>query len=124
MDSGLVYKALKDGQVDVGLVFATDGRIPAFNFRVLKDTKNFFPAYALTPTVRKETLDANPDLAGHLNKLSSMLDDATMARLNAEVDVDKKSVQEVADTFLKSMWGNLVGRFNYLPTISNTYSGI
>ena len=103
MDSGLVYKALKDGQVDVGLVFATDGRIPAFDFSVLKDTKNFFPAYALTPTVRKETLDANPDLAGHLNKLSSMLDDTTMARLNAEVDVDKKSVQEVADTFLKSM---------------------
>jgi osmoprotectant transport system substrate-binding protein len=103
MDSGLVYKALKDGQVDVGLVFATDGRIPAFDFSVLKDTKNFFPAYALTPTVRKETLDANPELAGHLNKLSSKLDDATMARLNAEVDVDKKSVQEVADTFLKSM---------------------
>ena len=103
MDSGLVYKALKDGQVDVGLVFATDGRIPAFNFSVLKDTKGFFPAYALTPTVRKETLDANPGLAEHLNKLSSMLDDTTMARLNAEVDVDKKSEQEVADTFLKSM---------------------
>ncbi len=39
----------------------------------------------------------------NLNKLSSMLDETTMARLNAEVDVDKKSVQEVADTFLKSM---------------------
>lgn len=39
METGLVYKALKDGDVDVGLVFATDGRIPAFNFVVLKDTK-------------------------------------------------------------------------------------
>jgi len=39
MDTGLVYQALKDGQVDVGLVFATDGRIPAFNFVVLKDDK-------------------------------------------------------------------------------------
>ena len=63
METGLVYKALKDGDVDVGLVFATDGRIPAFNFAVLMDTKNFFPAYAITPTIRKETLDANPDLA-------------------------------------------------------------
>ncbi|BCL61788.1 glycine/betaine ABC transporter substrate-binding protein [Desulfomarina profundi] len=102
METGLVYKALKDGNVDVGLVFATDGRIPAFNFVVLKDTKNFFPAYAITPTIRKETLDANPDLAKHLNTLSGLLDDATMSRLNAEVDVDKKSVTEVAKNFLTS----------------------
>jgi len=102
MDTGLVYKALKDGDVDVGLVFATDGRIPAFNFVVLKDTKNYFPAYAITPTVRQETLDANPDLADHLNKLSALFDDATMSALNAEVDVDKKSVTEVAQGFLKA----------------------
>lgn len=102
METGLVYKALKDGDVDVGLVFATDGRIPAFNFVVLQDTKNYFPAYAITPTVRKETLDANPDLAEHLNKLSSLFNDATMSRLNAEVDVDKKSVTEVAKGFLKA----------------------
>ena len=43
MDTGLVYQALKEKQVDVGLVFATDGRIPAFNFVVLKDDKGFFP---------------------------------------------------------------------------------
>ena len=101
METGLVYKALKDGNVDVGLVFATDGRIPAFNFVVLKDTKNYFPAYAITPTVRKETLEANPDLAGYLNTLSGLFDDATMSALNAEVDVDKKSVTEVASSFLK-----------------------
>jgi len=102
MDTGLVYKALKDGNVDVGLVFATDGRIPAFNFVVLKDTKNYFPAYAITPTVRKETLDANPNLAEYLNTLSGLFNDATMSRLNATVDVDKKSVSEVAKGFLKA----------------------
>lgn len=101
METGLVYKALKDGNVDVGLVFATDGRIPAFNFIVLKDTKNYFPAYAITPTVRQETLDANPDLKEHLNTLSGLIDDATMSSLNAKVDVDKKSVSEVAKGFLK-----------------------
>ncbi|NNG00223.1 MAG: glycine betaine ABC transporter substrate-binding protein [Desulfobacteraceae bacterium] len=102
METGLVYKALKDGDVDVGLVFATDGRIPAFNFVVLRDTKNYFPAYAITPTVREETLKAHPDLAEHLNKLSSLIDDATMSALNAQVDVEKKSVTEVADGFLKA----------------------
>ena len=101
MDTGLVYQALKEKQVDVGLVFATDGRIPAFNFVVLKDDKGFFPNYALTPVVRKQVLDANPKLAEYLNALSAKLDDATMARLNASVDVDKKTVEDVARTFLK-----------------------
>jgi osmoprotectant transport system substrate-binding protein len=101
MDTGLVYQALKDKQVDVGLVFATDGRVPAFNFVVLKDDKGFFPNYALTPVVRKQVLDANPKLAEYLNALSAKLDDATMARLNASVDVDKKTVEDVAKTFLK-----------------------
>jgi osmoprotectant transport system substrate-binding protein len=102
MDTGLVYAALKDSQVDIGLVFATDGRIPAFDFVVLADDKGFFPSYALTPVVRKEALDKNPKLADILNGLSAKLDDATMAKLNATVDVDKKTIEEVSTGFLKS----------------------
>jgi osmoprotectant transport system substrate-binding protein len=102
MDTGLVYQALKDKQVDVGLVFATDGRVPAFDFVILADDKGFFPSYALTPVVRKETLDKNPKLAEPLNALSAKLDDATMAKLNASVDVDKKTIEEVSTGFLKS----------------------
>jgi osmoprotectant transport system substrate-binding protein len=101
MDTGLLYQALRDKQVNVSLVFATDGRVPAFNFVVLKDDKGFFPAYALTPVVTKKYLDANPKVADILNSLSAKLDDATMARLNATVDVEKKTVEEVAQTFLK-----------------------
>ena len=101
MDTGLTYQALRDSQVDVSLVFATDGRIPAFNFVVLKDDKGFFPAYALTPVVRKEVLDKNPKLAEPLNALSAKLNDAVMGRLNAAVDVDKKSVEDVARAFLR-----------------------
>ncbi|MFG6179597.1 glycine betaine ABC transporter substrate-binding protein [Halomonas sp. THAF12] len=101
MDSGLVYQALRDGQVDVGLVFATDGRIPAFDFQVLEDDQNFFPAYALTPVVRQETLDANPDLAEQMNTLSALLDDQTMATLNARVDVERETIEDVAQSFLE-----------------------
>ncbi|MGH6915523.1 MAG: glycine betaine ABC transporter substrate-binding protein, partial [Geminicoccales bacterium] len=88
--------------VDVALVFATDGRIPAFDFIVLKDDKDYFPAYALTPVVRKEVLDKRPELADLLNGLSAKLDDQVMANLNASVDVEKKSVENVAADFLKS----------------------
>ncbi|WP_136249161.1 glycine betaine ABC transporter substrate-binding protein [Halomonas borealis] len=101
MDSGLVYQALRDSQVDIGLVFATDGRIPAFGFHVLEDDQNFFPAYALTPVVRQETLEANPELAGEMNALSALLDDQTMATLNARVDVERETIEDVTQRFLE-----------------------
>lgn len=100
MDSGLVYEALKNGDVEVGLVFATDGRIPAFDFVTLADDKGYFPAYALAPVVRDETLEANPQVGELLNTLSSKLDDTTMARLNARVDVERVSIENVAAEFL------------------------
>jgi osmoprotectant transport system substrate-binding protein len=102
MDTGLVYSALKDRQVDTGVVFATDGRIPAFKFVVLRDDKNYAPAYNMAPVVRKEVLDKNPKIAEALNALSAKLNNENMARLNASVDVDKKTVEEVADGFLKA----------------------
>ncbi|MGF1561131.1 MAG: glycine betaine ABC transporter substrate-binding protein [Geminicoccaceae bacterium] len=101
MDTGLVYQALKDGDVDVGLVFATDGRIPAFDFTVLEDDQGYFPSYALAPVVRDEVLEANPELADILNEVSAKLDDETMAQLNATVDVDKVSIENAAEQFLK-----------------------
>jgi osmoprotectant transport system substrate-binding protein len=100
MDDGLTYQALNEDQVDLAVVFATDGRISAFNFRVLQDDKGFFPNYALAPVVRTETLEANPALAEPLNALSAQLTDDVMQRLNAEVDVEKKTIEEVASTFL------------------------
>lgn len=101
MDSGLVYQALKDGQVDVGLVFATDGRIPAFDFVVLKDDKGYFPAYALAPVIRAEVLTANPEIGDLLNGVSAKLSDDVMSALNARVDVNKETIEAVAADFLK-----------------------
>jgi osmoprotectant transport system substrate-binding protein len=94
---------LREGRgVDVGLVFATDGRIPAYDLLVLQDDQRFFPSYRLTPVVRKSVLDRQPGLAEHLNGLSSRLDNATMAALNAKVDIEKQPVEEVAAAFLKA----------------------
>jgi osmoprotectant transport system substrate-binding protein len=100
MESGLTYQALNENQVDIALVFATDGRIEAFNFRVLEDDKGFFPDYAIVPVVRTETLEANPGLTEPLNAMSALLTDSVMQGLNAEVDVNKKSIEEVATAFL------------------------
>ncbi|WP_322002675.1 glycine betaine ABC transporter substrate-binding protein [Marinobacter alexandrii] len=101
MDSGLTYTALKEGEVDLALVFATDGRIPAFDFVLLKDDRNFFPDYAITPVVRQDTLDNNPGLDEQLNVLSGLLDNEVMSRLNAQIDVEKEDIEKVARRFLE-----------------------
>ncbi|QFT83789.1 Putative osmoprotectant uptake system substrate-binding protein OsmF precursor [Halomonas sp. THAF12] len=101
MDTGLMYSALRDSEVDVAVVFSTDGRVPAFDLRILEDTKGYFPAYALTPVVREETLEANPELAEQMNALSALLDDETMASLNARVDVERETIEDVAQSFLE-----------------------
>ncbi|MAM56570.1 MAG: glycine/betaine ABC transporter substrate-binding protein [Salinicola sp.] len=100
MDFGLTLPALRDEQVDVSIAYSTDGRIPAYGLVTLDDDKNFFPAYALTPVVRQETLEANPELAAQMNKLSALLNDDTMASLNASVDVDRQNIEDVAKDFL------------------------
>ncbi|WP_308917837.1 glycine betaine ABC transporter substrate-binding protein [Jannaschia sp. LMIT008] len=100
MDSGLTYQALNEDQVDAALVFATDGRIAGFGFRVLEDDQGFFPAYSICPVIRTETLDANPGVREPLEAVSAALDDATMQALNARVDVEKVSIEQVATDFL------------------------
>jgi len=101
MDFGLSFQALRDGQVDSAMVTSTDGRIISFDIVVLADDKNFFPIYMMTPVVRKEVLDKNPKLAGLLESLATKLDSDTILKLNAAVDVDKKSIESVATGFLK-----------------------
>ncbi|MBY6142166.1 glycine betaine ABC transporter substrate-binding protein [Leisingera daeponensis] len=101
MDAGLIHEALKNGDVDVGIVIATDGKIPALDLVTLEDDQGFFPAYALVPVARIEALKANQSIGGLLNALSSKLDDATMAKLNARVDVERESIEQVAADFLK-----------------------
>ena len=56
----------------------------------------------MTPVVRKEILDKNPKIGEALNALSAKLNNETMAKLNASVDVDKKTPEEVAEGFLKA----------------------
>lgn len=100
MEIGLVFPALQNGDVDLAVVAATDGRIAAMDLILLEDDKNFFPDYALVPTIRTDILEASPKLVELLDQLSAKLDDATMQRLNGEVDVEKKSIEEVATAFL------------------------
>ena len=101
MDAGLVYTSLKNGQVFAGLVYTTDGRLSAFNLKLLDDDLHYFPDYTAAPVVRQEYLDKHPDLEGLLKPLADLFDDETMRQLNARVDVDHESPSRVAADFLR-----------------------
>lgn len=102
MDPGLVYNAIRDGFVDAGLIYTTDGRVKGFDLKVLEDDKGFFPSYAVTPVVRKDTLEANPGLEEALDTLSGLLNNDVIAELNKRVDIDHQTPQQVARDFLRS----------------------
>lgn len=101
MDPGLVYMALKNQQVLVGLAFPSDGRISGFNLVTLEDNRSFFPSYFVTAVVRKEILEKYPKLSTYLNNIASKLDTPTMTELNRRVDIDHESIESVAKDFLK-----------------------
>ncbi|WP_323169008.1 glycine betaine ABC transporter substrate-binding protein [Pantoea agglomerans] len=102
MDPGLVYNAIRDGFVDAGLIYTTDGRVKGFNMKVLEDDKHFFPSYNVTPVVRQDVLASHSGLDTALNQLSAQITDEAITELNKRVDIDHQSPETVARDFLKS----------------------
>lgn len=101
MDLGLLYQALEQNQVDMVAANATDGRLSVMDVVVLRDDKAYFPPYQAALAVRAETLKANPLLWQALNELAGKFSDATMRRLNYQVDGEHRAVRDVAAAFLK-----------------------
>ena len=102
MEAGLMYQAVRDGQVDVVAAYTTDGRIERYGLAALKDDLGAFPPYEAAAVVRQETLDRLPGLRAALTELSGRLDAATMRRLNAAVDIDGRDAADVAEEWLRS----------------------
>jgi osmoprotectant transport system substrate-binding protein len=98
---GLRYDALAAKQVDVANGYATDWQIADRKFVALDDDKHLFPPYYVAPVVRVEALRTFPQAESVLNRVSALLDNAVMQRLNAEVEKTKEEPKDVARKFLK-----------------------
>jgi osmoprotectant transport system permease protein len=103
LEPGLMYKAIQEGQVDVISGFSTDGRIKAYDLKVLADDRDYFPPYYAAPLVRGETLRTYPEIEAALNKLAGQVSDETMAELNYQVDRLQRPTQEVVEEFLREI---------------------
>ncbi|MFH4934499.1 osmoprotectant ABC transporter substrate-binding protein [Staphylococcus cohnii] len=101
MQIGLVYDALNSNNLDVAVGYSTDGRIAAYDLKVLKDDKQFFPPYDASAVATNELLDKHPELKPIINKLDKKISTSEMQKLNYQADGEGQEPAVVAENFLK-----------------------
>jgi len=98
----LRHEVLSKGQADVSIVFTTDPQIYEEKFVLLEDDKQMFPPFNSTLVARDDVVQkAGPDFAKAIGMVDKGLTDDVMQELNARVDLDKQSPEDVAGQYLK-----------------------
>ena len=100
LDAGgpLTVAALEDGEIDVALMFSTQGIIAEKEWVTLEDDQGLQPAENVVPVIRDEKV--TPGVEEVLNAVSSMLTTEELTELNRRVDVDKEDPETVAQEWL------------------------
>ena len=68
---------------------------------VLEDDHNFFPIYNAAPIFRAETIKKYPEIEDILESIAKKLDNDTMRKLNAQVDIEGREAVDVAEDWLQ-----------------------
>ncbi|MCM2677007.1 glycine betaine ABC transporter substrate-binding protein [Alkalicoccobacillus plakortidis] len=100
MDAGLIYEALYNEELNVGLGYETDPRIDQYDLIPLEDDQSVFPPYNVAVTINEDVLTEHPDIEVLTKELADKLDIEIMRQLNYEVDVEGQSVSIVAYNWL------------------------
>jgi osmoprotectant transport system substrate-binding protein len=101
LDTGVVATALTNGEIDVAVLFSTDGRIEAENWTLLLDPRQMLAADNIVPVIAAELIDAYGDgLAEVVNSVSNLLTTGELIALNRAYDVDKESARDIAARWL------------------------
>ncbi len=103
MDTSLAYEAIGSDQLDVIVVYATDSLLQRYDMVVLEDDLEFFPAYHGAPLVRTSLLEEYPELNDVLNLMADSIDDAYMQAINYQVDVEDRSISDVASEMIDDL---------------------
>ena len=85
------------------VVYTTDGLNKKVGLKVLEDDKSFFPDYNGVFLVRDDLMEKYPELEGILNQLAGRISSDQMADLTYQVDVEGRTVDDVAREFLISL---------------------
>ena len=94
--------AARTNGTNTAMVYGTDGGIVAANLVILEDDRHDQPVYAPVPLIREAVLKANPRIAQIVKPLMESFTRASLQELNARVQINGESDQEVAADYLKS----------------------
>lgn len=104
IEMALKYSAVESGNIDVTIVYSTDGMNKKVGLKVLEDDLNFFAEYNDALLVRDDVfarLEATaPNLEEVLNRLAGQFTNESMTDLTYEVDVNGHTPEDVARDFL------------------------
>jgi osmoprotectant transport system substrate-binding protein len=94
--------ALEGGEVDVGLLFTTDGHLATGDFVLLADDRGLQPAENVVPVVRTVVARSRgPALVETLNRVSAQLYDEDLIALNRRVEIDHVRPDRAASDWLR-----------------------
>ena len=96
----LTVEALRNGDIDVGLLFSTSSVIGDEGWVVLEDDQSLQTAENITPVVSSEVLDET--ITERLNAISVALTTENITELNGRVEIDGEDPADVAADFLES----------------------
>lgn len=101
LDAGVVATALGNGEIDVAVLFSTDGRISSEGWVLLEDDRNMLAADNIIPVVSATLIDAyGEEMADVVNNVSELITTEVLIELNRQFDVDKQSARDIASTWL------------------------
>jgi len=103
MEIGVTYEALSRGNIDVAMVFSTDGKLDKYNLKVLQDNKTFFTIYNPAVCVREEIHMKYPHIQEVLSPLIKYLNPQIIRRLNYLVDTGETEPERIAKDYLKTL---------------------
>ena len=97
-------KAVADGTdgVNFGMAYGTDGALADLGLVILEDDLGAQIVYWPTPIVRKDVLDAHPEIADLLKPVMQALGLEELQQLNARIQVNGEAADDVARDFLEN----------------------
>jgi osmoprotectant transport system substrate-binding protein len=87
--------------VNFAMAYGTDGGISILDLVVLEDSKGVQPVYEPAPIIRKEVLEAYPEIREFLEPAFRNLDMETLQRLNGQIAVEGLDPSTVARAYLQ-----------------------
>lgn len=100
MDHNVAYRGLAAGSHDIADLYSTDPEVKFYNFRLLRDDRNFFPHYRAVILFRLALAHRAPKVVSEFRRLEGQISTEAMTDLNAEVQLDKMPESHVAVAFL------------------------